>query len=176
MACATASGNSSCSASLPCGRRTLRMPGTVASASISARDRGGGLRPIDREHRAVRPSRQFEKLVAARNRIERAGHEADRSETSTARANNRELFPHVIAPEPRRIGVDMPGTKPAKHKSGCRNTDLGPHARRLVQAAAIPPITIPAPTLFQNGAANLTRSLRCSVEPLPKWSYCSRRR
>src|SRR5262245_19514040 len=35
-------------------------------------------------------------------------------------------------------------------------------------AAARPPITMPAPTLFQNEAANLTRSLRC--EPLPKRS------
>src|SRR6266436_9748708 len=35
-------------------------------------------------------------------------------------------------------------------------------------AAAIPPMTIPAPTLFQNEAANLTRSLRCSVELLSK--------
>jgi hypothetical protein len=34
-------------------------------------------------------------------------------------------------------------------------------------AAAMPPMTIPAPTLFQNEAANLTRSLRCTVEPLP---------
>src|SRR6266446_5552434 len=37
-------------------------------------------------------------------------------------------------------------------------------------AAAIPPMTIPAPTLFQNEAANLTRSLRCSVELLSKCS------
>src|SRR5262249_38528045 len=29
-------------------------------------------------------------------------------------------------------------------------------------------MTIPAPTLFQNEAANLTRSLRCSVELLSK--------
>src|SRR5215831_20567140 len=35
-------------------------------------------------------------------------------------------------------------------------------------AAAIPPMTIPAPVLFQNEAANLTRSLRCKVEPFPK--------
>ena len=27
---------------------------------------------------------------------------------------------------------------------------------------------LPAPTLFQKEAANLTRSLRCKVEPLPK--------
>jgi hypothetical protein len=33
-------------------------------------------------------------------------------------------------------------------------------------AAAMPPMTIPAPTLFQKDAANLTRSLRC--KPLPK--------
>ena len=31
-------------------------------------------------------------------------------------------------------------------------------------------MTIPAPTLFQNEAANLTRSLRCSVELLSKCS------
>src|SRR5262249_57726167 len=37
-------------------------------------------------------------------------------------------------------------------------------------AAAIPPMTIPAPTLFQNEAANLTRSFRCSVELLSKCS------
>src|SRR6266446_9827459 len=37
-------------------------------------------------------------------------------------------------------------------------------------AAAIPPMTIPAPTLFQNEAANLTRSLRCTVELLSKCS------
>src|SRR5258708_20514025 len=37
-------------------------------------------------------------------------------------------------------------------------------------AAAVPPMTIPAPTLFQNEAANLTRSLRCSVELLSKCS------
>src|SRR5262249_26090134 len=37
-------------------------------------------------------------------------------------------------------------------------------------AAAIAPMTIPAPTLFQNEAANLTRSLRCSVERLSKCS------
>src|SRR5262249_14614944 len=35
-------------------------------------------------------------------------------------------------------------------------------------AAAIPPMTIPAPTLFQNEAANLIRSLRCNSESLPK--------
>ena len=29
-------------------------------------------------------------------------------------------------------------------------------------------MTMPAPTLFQNEAANLTRSLRCSVELLSK--------
>src|SRR5262249_16348433 len=37
-------------------------------------------------------------------------------------------------------------------------------------AAAIPTMTIPAPTLFQNEAANLTRSLRCTVELLSKCS------
>src|SRR4029077_1839278 len=31
-------------------------------------------------------------------------------------------------------------------------------------------MTIPAPTLFQNEAANLTRSLRCSIELLSKCS------
>jgi hypothetical protein len=36
-----ASGNSSCTASLPCGSRAVRMPPTAASASISARDFGG---------------------------------------------------------------------------------------------------------------------------------------
>ena len=35
-------------------------------------------------------------------------------------------------------------------------------------AAAMPPMTIPAPMLFQNEAANLTRSLRCNIEPFPK--------
>jgi non-homologous end joining protein Ku len=35
-------------------------------------------------------------------------------------------------------------------------------------AAAMPPMTKPAPMLFQNEAANLTRSLRCNTEPLPK--------
>ena len=35
---------------------------------------------------------------------------------------------------------------------------------------SIPPMTMPAPTLFQNEAANLTRSLRCSVELLSKCS------
>src|SRR5437588_1684712 len=37
--CATASGNSSCRPSLPCGRQALRMPGSAISASISARER-----------------------------------------------------------------------------------------------------------------------------------------
>src|SRR6516164_4084689 len=37
-------------------------------------------------------------------------------------------------------------------------------------APAIPPMTMPAPTLFQNEAAILTRSLRCSVELLSKCS------
>src|SRR5262249_1455858 len=37
-------------------------------------------------------------------------------------------------------------------------------------AAATPPMTMPAPTLFQNEAANLTRSFRCSVELLSKCS------
>ena len=59
-------------------------------------------------------------------------------------------------------------TQPAKHKPGYRNGNFGPGPERLVQkkAAAIPPITMPAPTLFQNEAANLTRALRC--KPLPK--------
>src|SRR5215813_4585073 len=37
-------------------------------------------------------------------------------------------------------------------------------------APVSPPISIPAPTIFQNEAANLTRSLRCSVELLSKYS------
>src|SRR5260370_42471520 len=37
-------------------------------------------------------------------------------------------------------------------------------------AAAMPPMTIPAPMLFQYEAANLTRSLRWSVELLSKCS------
>ena len=41
MAFMVASGNSSCTASLPCASRAVRMPGTAASASISARDFGG---------------------------------------------------------------------------------------------------------------------------------------
>ena len=41
MALMVASGNSSCTASLPWGSRTVRMPPTAASASISARDLGG---------------------------------------------------------------------------------------------------------------------------------------
>src|SRR5262249_16928501 len=41
VASAVASGNSSCTESLPWGSRTVRMPGTPASASISARDFGG---------------------------------------------------------------------------------------------------------------------------------------
>jgi hypothetical protein len=41
MAPNVASGNSSCTASFPRGSRAVRMPGTAASASISARDFGG---------------------------------------------------------------------------------------------------------------------------------------
>src|SRR2546429_9678611 len=37
-------------------------------------------------------------------------------------------------------------------------------------APSMPPMSIPAPTLFQNEAANLTRSLRCTVELLSKCS------
>src|SRR5260370_31401997 len=45
MALVVASGESSCTASLPRGSRAVRMPGTAASASISARDFGGGSAP-----------------------------------------------------------------------------------------------------------------------------------
>src|SRR5262245_19918876 len=41
MASMVASGNSSCTASLPWGSRAVRTPPTAASASISARDLGG---------------------------------------------------------------------------------------------------------------------------------------
>jgi hypothetical protein len=35
-------------------------------------------------------------------------------------------------------------------------------------APAMPPMTIPAPMLFQNAAANLTRSLRGNVDTVSK--------
>ena len=106
MASATLSGNSSCTASAPCGRTRHSTFSSPARASISARERRGVLRPEDEADRSRRP-RGREPLGLAAERVELAGDEGGRREAGVGLVRDIELVLQELGRQPGGIGQDV---------------------------------------------------------------------